>query len=77
MEARADTLAAITSTVVSLGLRVEAWYGVRMLTDALPADEPVDEAELPALLRAEGLACSRDPYRRLASQIHVLARRTT
>lgn len=57
------------------GLRIEAWYGVRVFTDPASADEQAaDVVDLEALLHAEELASSRDPYRQLAAQIHVIAR---
>jgi S-adenosylmethionine-dependent methyltransferase len=58
-----------------LGLEVEDWYGVRVLTDARPTSEAPDGRELGDLLAAEVEAGRRDPYRRLASQLHVIARR--
>ncbi|MBF4160130.1 methyltransferase domain-containing protein [Nocardioides acrostichi] len=60
----------------ALGLAVEAWYGVRVLTDPADADVPASSvADLDACLRAEEEAGRRDPYRRLGSMIHVVARR--
>lgn len=77
VHARADHLDDVTSHLSSWGLDVEAWYGVRVFTDPLPGDEDtITGADLQWLLRAEEQAGSRDPYRRLGSQIHVLARRS-
>lgn len=72
--ARAHRLHEVLGWCAELGLAVEAWYGVRVFTDALPADAAADPALLPACLAAEIAAGRRDPYRRLASQLHVLAR---
>ena len=57
-----------------LGFDVEAWYGVRLFTDAADADEPVP-TDLDALIEAEWIASHRDPYRALGAQIHLIARR--
>lgn len=76
VHARADHLDDVTSHLSSRGLHVEAWYGVRVFTDPLPADEDILTGEdLQWLLLAEEQAGSRDPYRRLGSQIHVIGRR--
>lgn len=57
-----------------LGLTIEAWYGVRVFTDGLDPDTPPDPDQLEACLWAEDEAGRRDPYRRVASQLHVVAR---
>lgn len=76
LRARADRLDDVTGHLIDRGLSIEAWYGVRVFTDPAPAEEEaVTGADLEWLLRAEQQACTQDPYRRLASQIHVLARR--
>jgi S-adenosylmethionine-dependent methyltransferase len=74
--ARADLLEDVTAEMVSAGLTVERWYGVRVFNDAVPGSMavPVDE-DLDALLDAEDQAGRRDPYRWFASQFHVVARR--
>jgi len=58
-----------------LGLDVEAWYGVRVFTDPVPADAPLPAYGLDVMLEAEFQAGRRDPYRYLGAQLHVLARR--
>jgi S-adenosylmethionine-dependent methyltransferase len=75
--ARADSLKDVAHAANTAGLHVEAWYGVRVFTDPADATEapPVDATELEALVQAEFEAGRRDPYRQLASQIHLLARR--
>lgn len=59
------------------GLTVEAWYGVRVFTDPTEATAMPDERSLSQCLQAEEEAGRRDPYRQLASQLHVLARAST
>lgn len=75
VRARADRLEDVTEHLEGRGMSIEAWYGVRVFTDARPGEEgAVTGPDLEWLLRAEQQACARDPYRRLASQLHVLAR---
>jgi SAM-dependent methyltransferase len=74
--ARADRLGDLAAALAALGLAVRAWYGVRVFTDAAPADEPVPEAgRLAALLACEERAGRTDPYRRVAALTHVVAGR--
>jgi 2-polyprenyl-3-methyl-5-hydroxy-6-metoxy-1,4-benzoquinol methylase len=76
VEAAAHRLDAIEATLAALGFRIEQWFGVRVFNDAVPSDAPVPgDAELAALLDAEEQAGCRDPYRWLASQLHVIATR--
>lgn len=76
VDAHADRIEDVIEWLTTEGLRIEAWYGVRVFTDPASTDEKaaaVDDLE--ALLHAEELAGSRDPYRHLAAQLHVIARR--
>lgn len=75
--ARADRLEELASYVSGRRMHVEAWYGVRVLTDGVPVDEPVpdDPAELDALLDAEEAVGGTDPYRRLGTLLHLVGRR--
>ena len=74
VDAVADRLEDVEAHVKSAGLRVVEWFGVRVLNDAVPAATAVPEAsELADLLDAEEQAGRRDPYRWLASQLHVIA----
>lgn len=73
--AYAHRLDEVLSWCDDLGLRVEQWYGVRVLTDGCAADERPVRSALADCLAAEVEAGRRDPYRRLGSQLHVLARR--
>ncbi|PZS15089.1 MAG: SAM-dependent methyltransferase [Pseudonocardiales bacterium] len=76
VDARADRLDDITAVLAARGLVTDAWYGVRVFTDPAAADEPLgDVQDFEQLIRAEQLAGSRDPYRQLASQIHLIARK--
>jgi hypothetical protein len=72
----ADRLEDIECSLASVGLGIVRWYGVRVFNDAIPADTGVPEVEvLSSLLDAEERAGRRDPYRWVASQIHVIAER--
>jgi SAM-dependent methyltransferase len=75
--ARADRLEELASLVAGQRMHVEAWYGIRVLTDSAEVDEPVpdDAAELAALLDAEERVGRTDPYRRVATLLHVVGRR--
>jgi S-adenosylmethionine-dependent methyltransferase len=74
VEARADRLDVVERDLAATGLSVEAWYGVRVLNDAIPSDAvPPATHDLSLLLDAEEQAGCRDPYRWLASQLHVIA----
>jgi S-adenosylmethionine-dependent methyltransferase len=76
VEATADRLEDVTADLEAADLRVEAWYGIRVFNDAVSSDMNVpDHEDLAALLDAEDQAGRRDPYRWLASQFHVIARR--
>ncbi len=74
--ARADRLEELASFVAGRRMHVEAWYGVRVLTDGDDVDRPApDEPELGSLLAAEERVGRTDPYRRLAALLHVVGRR--
>lgn len=76
VSARADRFDALASSLSDGGMRVRAWYGVRVFTDAAPVEAAVpDEQELLALLACEERAGATDPYRRVASLTHVIAER--
>jgi S-adenosylmethionine-dependent methyltransferase len=64
----------IEAALASAGLRPVTWYGVRVLTDAVAADVlPPDPETLEILLQAEERAGSAEPYKWMASQLHVIA----
>ena len=66
----AETAAALLSTA---GLTVEETHGVRVLADLLPA--AVLEADPQALLELELALAATPPFRDIASQLHLFARR--
>jgi len=72
--ATADRLEDIEKDLQSVGLRLATWYGVRVFNDAISADvQPPNAKELEVLLEAEERAGNTDPYRWMASQLHVIA----
>ena len=73
--ARADRLDDLTRDLDAAQMDLAAWYGVRVFNDAVPSDMdvPADE-DLDALLDAEDRAGRTDPYRWMASQLHVIGR---
>ena len=75
VQARADTLASLESACAAAGLGVEAWYGIRVASDDVPAEAPAPgEHELAALIEVEERLGATDPYRRLGTLLHVIAR---
>lgn len=76
ISAVADRIGDFALLLNDAGLDVAQWYGVRVFNDVIPPDHGVPEdEELVELLKVEEEAGRRDPYRRLASQTHVIARR--
>ena len=75
VDAAAHSRAQIEEWCVRAGLAITAWYGVRVLTDGVPADTTAGEVDLDACLAAEVEAGRRDPYRAFGSQLHFLATR--
>jgi SAM-dependent methyltransferase len=76
VDARADTLASLTSACADAGLDVQAWGGVRVASDDVPVDEPAPRGdELADLLDVEERLGATDPYRALGTLLHVIARR--
>ncbi|MEU6002223.1 MULTISPECIES: class I SAM-dependent methyltransferase [unclassified Streptomyces] len=72
IEARADRLDAVSSSLAGIAAPLHAWYGVRVFTDGASDDAvPPEDAELAALLAAEERAGRTDPYRRVAALLHV------
>jgi SAM-dependent methyltransferase len=62
-----------TALLRAMGLAVEAVHGVRVVADLLPG--AVAEGQHEALLAFELVAAGRAPYRDVAAQLHLLARR--
>ncbi len=78
LSARADRIEEIEATLASAGLRSVAWYGVRVFTDAIAVDAaPPDPETLALLLDAEEQAGATEPYKWIASQLHVIAEAAT
>ena len=74
LTARACRADEIEEALAAAGLRPLSWHGVRVLTDAVAADViPPDPETLELLLQAEERAGSREPYKWMASQLHVIA----
>ena len=75
VRARADRLDEAEHDLAAVDYEIVQWFGVRVFNDAVPGDMdvPADE-DLAMLLDAEDQAGRRDPYRWMASQLHVIAR---
>lgn len=69
---RAHRLEEVVDSLEQHGCQVEAWYGVRVVSDGLPHDADADPA---TVLEAERALTGRDPYRALGRLLHVVARR--
>ncbi|MER7504508.1 methyltransferase [Nonomuraea pusilla] len=69
---RADTVEGLAALLARSGAETVTWYGVRIFTDHL-GDEPVPP-DVDQMVDAEWEAGRRDPYRRIARQIHLIAR---
>lgn len=67
-------VATLAALVTGAGLAVEEIHGVRVLADLVPA--PVAEADPATLLRLETRLAAQPPYRDIAAQLHMFARRT-
>jgi hypothetical protein len=74
VSARADRLGDLTGRLAGHGLRVTAWYGVRVFTDIASSDAEAPP-DLAALLDCEERAGRTDPYRQVAALLHVIARK--
>lgn len=74
--AEADRIEDVERDLADVDMQVLEWFGVRVFNDAAPSDTKVpDDEELALLLEAEHEAGRRDPYRWIASQIHIIASR--
>ncbi|GLZ75425.1 methyltransferase [Actinorhabdospora filicis] len=68
-------LSGITGLVEAAGLAVEQVHGVRVLADLVPGGSDTEGATADALRDFELATAARLPYRDIASQLHLLARR--
>lgn len=68
-------LSGITALVTQSGLVVEQVHGVRVIADLVPGGSDTEGATADALRDFELATAARLPYRDLASQLHLLARR--
>jgi SAM-dependent methyltransferase len=66
-------IATVAALLTGAGLMVEEIHGVRVLADLIPA--AVAEADPAALVDLETRLSGKLPYRDLAAQFHILARR--
>lgn len=74
--ARADTLESLVGHCGRAGLVLEAWYGIRVASDGVPVDAPTPHPdELARVLDVEERLGRTDPYRRLGTLLHLVARR--
>lgn len=70
-------LDSVTDLLVGAGLQVEQVHGVRVLADLVPGQVlEVETGSAEALLDFELAVAARSPYRDIATQLHLLARRT-
>ncbi|WP_406359012.1 class I SAM-dependent methyltransferase [Streptomyces sp. NBC_01635] len=74
--ARADRLADLTATLAGLGAPLHTWYGVRVFTDTAVDGAHVAHGlgcpdDLTTLLAVEERAGRTDPYRGVASLLHL------
>ncbi|HEX9236679.1 MAG TPA: methyltransferase domain-containing protein [Actinomycetota bacterium] len=68
---RARSVGELRSLLLAAGWRSEDWIGVRLFSDMVLT---LDEDRYADLLALDRVAGSREPYRRLARLIHLLAR---
>ena len=66
-------VASATALLADAGLQVEQIHGVRVLADLIPATAA--ESDPQALLDLELAVAAQPPYRDVAAQLHLLARR--
>ncbi|MEV0648644.1 methyltransferase domain-containing protein [Phytomonospora sp. NPDC050363] len=68
-------LTGITALVEQSGLAIEQVHGVRVIADLVPGGSDTEGATADALRDFELATAARLPYRDIASQLHLLARR--
>ncbi|EIV93192.1 class I SAM-dependent methyltransferase [Frankia sp. QA3] len=72
---RRFTTAEAVALVRAAGAEVLDVHGVRIFADLVPGERLPDSVAMRRLLRLELAAAGREPFRALAAQLHVLARR--
>ena len=72
-DVRADEPEEVAQALVASDARVLAWFGVRLFTDHWEVAEP--PANIADLINAEEQAGRREPYKRVTSLTHTIARR--
>jgi S-adenosylmethionine-dependent methyltransferase len=76
--AQADLIDDVEADLAKIGMSVVAWYGVRVFNDSVSAATPVPtDEDISALLDVEDRAGRLDPYRWMASMIHLIAKTST
>jgi SAM-dependent methyltransferase len=74
LPARAHRTPEIEAALYGAGLRLVTWFGVRVFTDGAGVDAPLPDPDtLALLLEAEERAGATEPYKWMASQLHVVA----
>lgn len=75
IQSTADYVPDLEVWLASAGMNLVSWYGVRVFNDAIATHVlPPSDGDLGPLLDAEELAGSAEPYKWLASQLHVIAK---
>jgi 2-polyprenyl-3-methyl-5-hydroxy-6-metoxy-1,4-benzoquinol methylase len=75
---RADTVESLSTVLSDLGAPVLDWYGVGVFSGLQPedAEPPRGQKAWQNLLACEEDASRRDPYRRIAPVVHLVAEKT-
>lgn len=68
---RSRSMAELRSLLVSTGWQPRDWAGIRLFSDGVRDD--VDEASFASVLRLDRAIATREPYRRFARLLHLLA----
>ncbi|MBA3728215.1 MAG: methyltransferase domain-containing protein, partial [Actinobacteria bacterium] len=68
---RSRSMAELRSLLVASGWQPRDWTGIRLFSDGVPDD--IDEASFASVLRLDRAIAAREPYRRVARLLHLLA----
>lgn len=74
LRSRGDTVEELTEILSVRGVKVQAWYGVRLFTEVWGEEQPASELT-PEMLAVELQASVRDPYRQLSRLFHLVGKR--